>query len=279
MLLIGSHVSMSGKDMLLGSKNEALSYGANCMMVYTGAPQNTKRRDISEFRIEDANEIEGIEKIIVHAPYIINLANTEKMEHGQEFLAQEIYRAEAIGATCIVLHPGSHVKLGVGVGLRNIIESLNNVIHDDMKLRIALETMAGKGSELGTSISEMKFIFDNVVDSSKLSICIDTCHIHDAGFDVLEYIDEVISTFGADKIDAIHVNDSKNERGAHKDRHENLGYGHIGFETLMKVIYDERLEDVPKLLETPYVDKIAPYKTEIEMIKNKEFNDWKVSDE
>lgn len=274
MLLIGSHVSLSGKDMLVGSKNIALSYGANCMMVYAGAPQNLKRRDISEYKIEEAKLIDGIEKIVVHAPYVMNLANPEKMEYSQRFFKEEIERAIAIGATCIILHPGNFLKLDRFEALDNIIISLNKVITEEMPIRIALETMSGKGTELGTTIEEIKYIMDHVTLNEKLSICIDTCHIHDYGYDINEYIDTTINVFGADKIDAIHINDSKNEKGAKKDRHENIGYGYIGFDQLLEVIYDERLVNVPKFLETPFVDKEAPYKKEIEMIKNKIFDDW-----
>jgi deoxyribonuclease IV len=285
MLKIGSHVSMSGKKMLLGSVEEALSYGANTFMVYTGAPQNTSRKPIEDLNIEAAIESmssNGIEEIVVHAPYIINLGNSEKLETFElavSFLREEIRRTAAIQkARNIVLHPGAHVGAGEERGIQQIIKGLNEVITKEQTVQIALETMAGKGSECGRTFDQLAKIIDGVVYNDKLSICLDTCHINDAGYDVANNFDGILKEFdkiiGLDRLKIIHLNDSKNPMGAKKDRHENIGSGYIGFEALCYVAHHEALKHIPKILETPYVsndtgEKKAPYKFEIEMLRNK----------
>ncbi|MEC3883129.1 deoxyribonuclease IV [Halobacillus litoralis] len=288
MLKIGSHVSMKGKKMLLGASEEATSYGASTFMIYTGAPQNTRRRPIEELNIEAGTEhmkANGITDIVVHAPYIINIGNTTKPETfqlGVDFLRNEIERTEALGARQIVLHPGSHVGQGVEKGLPKIIEGLNEVLHKDQKVQIALETMAGKGSEIGRSFDELAQIIDGVTHNENLSVCMDTCHIHDAGYNVIEDFDGVLDEFdkivGIDRLKVVHVNDSKNIKGAAKDRHENIGFGHIGFDALHKVIHHPTLKDLPKILETPYVgedkkNKKPPYRYEIDMVKEGVFDE------
>lgn len=279
---------MSGKKMLLGASEEAASYGANTFMVYTGAPQNTRRKKIEDLNIEAGlahMQENGIADIIVHAPYIINIGNSvkpETFELGVNFLRSEIERTAALGAKQIVLHPGAHIGEGADKGIKKIIEGLNEVITPDQEVQIALETMAGKGTECGRSFEELAAIIDGVHYNDKLSVCLDTCHIHDAGYDIINDFDGVLAQFdkfvGIDRIKVLHVNDSKNECGAQKDRHENIGFGHIGFDALSYIIYHPQLTDVPKILETPYVgedkkDKRAPYKHEIEMIKSKIFNE------
>lgn len=288
MLRIGSHVSMSGKKMLLGSSEEAASYGATTFMIYTGAPQNTRRKPIEELNIEAGKEHmkkNGLSDIVVHAPYIINIGNTTKpatFELGVNFLRSEIERTEAIGANQIVLHPGAHVGAGAESGIKKIIEGLNEVLEKNQKVQIALETMAGKGSEIGRTFDEIAKIIDGVTHNERLSVCMDTCHIHDAGYDIVNDFDGVLNDFdkiiGVDRIKVVHVNDSKNECGAQKDRHENIGFGHIGFEALHYIVKHPQLEDLPKILETPYVgedkkNKKAPYKFEIEMIKSGSFDE------
>ena len=291
---IGSHVSMNGKEMLLGSVKEAVSYNANAFMIYTGAPQNTRRKPISEMRIEEAKALMNehnipFENVIVHAPYIMNLANgdPEKREFAVEFLTKEIERTHAIGANQIVLHPGAHVKQGPEIGLQFIIEGLNKVIENtkDLDVLIALETMAGKGTECGRSFEELKVIFDGVTNNKRLSVCFDTCHTHDAGYDTKDDFDKVIEEFdsliGKEKISVFHINDSKNPKGASKDRHENVGFGYIGYEALNKIIHHKDFLDIPKILETPYVTETQdskerlypPYKEEIEMFKSNTFNE------
>jgi deoxyribonuclease-4 len=286
-MLLGSHVSMSGKKMLEGSAEEAHKFGESTFMIYTGAPQNTRRKPIEDLNItkgHEAMEKYGLSNIVVHAPYIINIANTEKphvFNLGVEFLQNEIARTEAIGAKDIVLHPGSHVGAGADVGIKKIIEGLNEVLTQDNDVRIALETMAGKGSEIGRSFEELAQIIDGVHHNERLSVCFDTCHTNDAGYNVKEDFDGVINEFdkiiGIDRIKVLHVNDSKNPIGAHKDRHENIGFGHIGFDALNYVIHHDSFKDIPKILETPYVgedkkNKKPPYKYEIEMIKNQKFD-------
>lgn len=283
-LLIGSHVGMKARKFLLGSVEEALSYNATTFMFYTGAPQNTRRKPVSELRVDEAKALMkeyGIDlnNIVVHAPYIINLGNTVKKETYElavSFLKEEIRRVEEIGATRLVLHPGAHVKAGEEAGLNAIIDGLNEVLTPDTKVTIALETMAGKGTELGTSFDQLAYIIDHVTLNDKLGLCLDTCHLNDSGYDVTQFddiLDEVDQKIGLDRVKVIHVNDSKNPRGAHKDRHENIGYGTIGFDTLNKIVHNPRLENVPKILETPYINDQPPYKEEIEMFENNTFND------
>ena len=286
-MLTGSHVSMSGKDMLLGSAKEAFSYGANVMMVYTGAPQNTRRKPIEELNAEIGKKFmaeNGIKEVVVHAPYIINLANTTKegyIDFAIDFLKEELRRAEAVGATQVVLHPGSHVGAGVDVGLNQIIYGLNQVITKDQIVQIALETMAGKGTELARTFEELARIIDGVTYNEHLSVTFDTCHVHDAGYDIKNDLSGVLTQFdktvGLDRIKVLHINDSKNPVGAHKDRHENFGFGEIGFDALMNVIQVPEFKNLPKILETPWIkveDKvqIAPYKKEIEMIRSGKFD-------
>ncbi|GGE74305.1 deoxyribonuclease IV [Priestia taiwanensis] len=287
MLKIGSHVSMSGKKMLLAASEEAASYGANTFMIYTGAPQNTRRKPLEELNIAKGllhMEEHGMRDIIVHAPYIINIANTvkpETFELGVEFLRMEMDRTEALSARQIVLHPGAHVGAGAEAGIKKIIEGLNEVLTADDKVQIALETMAGKGTECGRSFEELAMIIDGVTHNDKLSVCFDTCHTHDAGYDIVNDFDGVLNDFdkliGIDRLKVLHINDSKNVRGAKKDRHENLGFGHIGFDALNYIVHHPQLMDVSKILETPYVgedknNKKAPYKLEIEMLRNQTFD-------
>ncbi|MEI4770884.1 deoxyribonuclease IV [Psychrobacillus sp. FJAT-51614] len=285
-MLLGSHVSMSGKEMLLASSKEAASYGANTFMIYTGAPQNTRRKPIEELNIEAGlqhmNE-NDISNIVVHAPYIINLGNTTKPETfalGVEFLQKEVTRTAAIGATQIVLHPGAHVGAGADAGIAKIVEGLNEVLTQEESVQIALETMAGKGSECGRTFEELAQIIDGVVNNHRISICLDTCHIHDAGYDIVNDFDGVLNEFdkiiGLDRLKVLHINDSKNVRGAAKDRHENIGFGEIGFEALQYIVHHPQLMHLPKILETPFVgvdakSKQAPYKVEIDMLRSKAF--------
>lgn len=280
MLLIGSHVNYNSKTQLLGSLDEALKYGANTFMFYTGAPQNTARTSINEDIVKEAlakMKKNGIEKdnIIVHAPYIINLANTEKYQFAVDFLKQEISRCEKLQMKYMVLHPGSHVGLGTDEGIKNIISGLNEVLKDS-KVTILLETMAGKGTEIGRNFEEIKKIIDGVKRKDLIGVCLDTCHLNDGGYDMQNF-DDVLTQFdkiiGINYIKCIHINDSKNIINSHKDRHENIGYGTLGFDTLINIIYNKKLENIPKILETPYIEKKPPYKEEIEMIKSKNFDD------
>ncbi|MGR3765053.1 deoxyribonuclease IV [Rossellomorea sp. NS-SX7] len=288
MVKIGSHVSMSGKKMLLASSEEAVSYGANTFMIYTGAPQNTRRKKIEDLNIEAGMQHmkeNNIDEIVVHAPYIINIGNTTNpatFELGVNFLRSEIERTEALGANQIVLHPGAHVGAGADKGIAKIIEGLNEVLTKDHTAQIALETMAGKGSECGRSFEELAQIIEGVELNDRLSICFDTCHTHDAGYNIVEDFDGVLEEFdkiiGIDRLKVLHINDSKNPTGARKDRHENIGFGHIGFKALNYIVHHPQLSEVPKILETPYVgedkkNKKAPYKFEIDMLRSQKFDE------
>ena len=284
MLYIGSHVGFKKDTQLLGSLEEALSYGSNTFMFYTGAPQNTMRNPLNKELTNKAVELmkeKGIDysKVVVHAPYIINLCNEEKLDFSISFLTEEVKRVNELGVKYLVLHPGSHVGLGIEKGIQNIIFGLNQVFKnvDNNQVIILLETMAGKGSEVGSKLEEIKEIINGIEDQEHIGVCLDTCHLNDAGYDLTkfnDYLDLFDKEIGINKIGCIHINDSKNELNAHKDRHENIGFGHIGFDTLISIIYNDRLGDIPRILETPYVDReYPPYKYEIEMIRNKKFDD------
>ena len=281
-LIIGSHVSFNKDMQLIKSVEEAISYKANTYMFYTGAPQNTKRVEIDDELTKQAKKIMednniDINNVIVHAPYIINPANDKNRDFNSSFLSQELIRVAKFGVTKLVMHPGSHVGLGTDKGIDNIIDVLKTVLESDTSVDICLETMAGKGTELGNSFEQLKKIIDGV-DNEHIKVCLDTCHINDAGYDLNDFdkvLDEFDKIIGLEKLAVIHINDSKNPMGAHKDRHENIGYGYIGFDNLINIIYHEKLKDVPKILETPYIgdkDKYPPYLFEIEMIRKCKFN-------
>ena len=281
-MIIGSHVSF-GKDQLLGSAKMAASYGANTFMFYTGAPQNTIRADINADLIDKAKKfMQGnnidINNVICHAPYIINLANKEKVESWNfsiTFLKNEISRITKMGINYIVVHPGNALKLDKMTALANISEAINYIIDENTLPIILIETMAGKGSECGINLYELKEIYNNINLKDKVGFCLDTCHLNDSGVDIAKFDDYLIefdNEIGIDKIKCIHINDSKNIIGAHKDRHANIGYGTIGFDNLINVIYNSKLKDVPKILETPYINDYPPYKFEIDMIVSKKFN-------
>lgn len=288
-LIIGSHVSYTKEEEMLGSVKEALSYKENTFMFYTGAPQNTFRAKIDENKVKKAKELMkendiDINNVIIHAPYIINLANDkdkDKYNFAINFLKEELKRAKILGIKNIVLHPGSHVGLGVEKGIQNIINALNEVLKEEGPT-ICLETMAGKGTEIGKTFEEINEIIKGIKNKEKIGVCLDTCHLNDSGYDIANF-DELLEKFGKiigiNKIKCIHINDSKNEKGTHKDRHENIGFGKLGFQNIINIIYNEKLKEVPKILETPYISMnggkdrtYPPYKFEIEMIKNKKFN-------
>ena len=287
-LIIGSHVSFNNNTQLLGSVKEAISYGANTFMFYTGAPQNTKRSEIKDeltmeaYKLMKENNID-LSKVIVHAPYIVNLGNSRNFDFSVSFLISELERCSMLGVKYLVLHPGASVDLPREIAIKNISDGLNLILDNEYDVMILLETMAGKGTEIGKSFEELKIIIDNIKFKDKIGVCLDTCHINDAGYDISNFdkvLEEFDKTIGLDKLKCIHINDSKNEKGAHKDRHENFGFGYLGFDNLINIIYNKKLEGVPKILETPYVTKddnskeriYPPYKYEIDMIKNRIFN-------
>ena len=287
-LIIGSHVGFNNKTQLLGSLEEALSYGANTFMFYTGAPQNTMRNAINDELTYEAYKLMkehniALENVVIHAPYIVNLGNLEKFDFSVSFLRSEIERANQLGIKNVVLHPGASVSYSREESIGSIIKGLNQILDNDFDVTICIETMAGKGTEIGINISEIKQLIDGVKYKNKIGICLDTCHLSDSGIDLTnfdEYLHEFDQKIGLKYIKVIHINDSKNDIGSHKDRHENIGFGKIGFDTLIKIIYDEHFKNIPKILETPYVSKedndkekvYPPYKYEIAMIRSKQFD-------
>ncbi|GAB6930406.1 deoxyribonuclease IV [Paenibacillus sp. JCM 10914] len=267
--------------MLLRASEEAASYGASTFLIYTGAPQNSKRKPISAYNIEAGHahmKEHGISDIVVHAPFLVNLANSvnpQVFEHSVSFMCDEIERTQALGSEQIVMHPGSHVGAGADLGLQKIIEGLNEVLTDSSQVQISLETMAGKGTELGASFEQLAHIIDGVTHNERLSVCLDTCHVHDAGYDIVHNFDEVLDEFnrviGLERLKVLHINDSKNVRGSRKDRHENIDHGYIGLKALDYVVHHPQLTSIPKLLETPSIGKIKyknpPYKHEISLLR------------
>lgn len=279
MLKLGSHVGMNAPDYVLGSVHEAFSYNANCLMLYTGAPQNSFRTPINKLKIEEAAKAWtdagfAMEDIIIHLPYIINLANTFKpdiIDMGKQALKREIERTNAIGARYMVLHPGSSLKGDLDESLALVASSLDEIIQDcDRCGIICLETMAGKGSEVGRTFQEIRRIIDLSENSDHLGVCLDTCHVHDAGYNLTDFdyvLDEFDRVIGLDRLKCLHINDSKNPCGAQKDRHANIGEGFIGLETLRKIVHNPRVDNIPMILETPYVSGKAPYKEEIALLR------------
>ena len=290
MLIIGSHVSF-GKTQLLGATEEAISYGSNTFMFYTGAPTNTIRKEIDKKYIEEAKQLMienniDINNVICHAPYIVNLGNAsdpDKYNFSKNFIKKELTRCDEMGITKMVLHPGNAIGITPEEGLNNIANALNEILDGTTNCLILLETMAGKGTECGRTTEELAYIINKIDRKEQIGVCLDTCHLNDGGYNIAEfdsYLDEFDKLIGIDKIKCIHINDSKNEKGTHKDRHANFGVGTLGFTTLINVIYNERLSNIPKILETPYIGDIddskeriyPPYKFEIEMIRSKTFN-------
>lgn len=279
-MLLGSHLSLSSPSYYLGTATKAVSFDENCFMFYTGAPQNGIRIDTKKMMIEEGrkylsshNFLEN--KIVVHAPYIINLANLVNPEtrlYGENFLIKELQRVQDFGLSLLVLHPGSALSFPKSEAIACLSEELNKVFDaSPAKVTICLETMAGKGSEIGSSFEELKAIRDGVKEKERLGFCLDTCHISDAGMNIND-IDGILSSFdsllGLSSLKVIHLNDSKNPRGSHKDRHENIGYGTIGFKCLESWAKNPRLSSIPKILETPMIaPDVYPYAKEIEMLK------------
>ncbi|MFC0214432.1 deoxyribonuclease IV [Paenibacillus chartarius] len=285
MTKIGSHVSFSDKG-LLNAATEAVSYGSGTFMIYTGAPQNTRRKPIEDQFVEEGHAVmkeAGIDEIVVHAPYIINLGSykPETYRLAVDFLQDEMRRTDYLGVRNIVLHPGAYTDKDPEYGIDRIAEGLNEVlagVKDATNVNIALETMAGKGSELGRSFEELAEIMEKVEFNDRLTVCLDTCHVHDAGYDIVNDLDGVLERFdktvGLDKLAVIHLNDSKNPRGAAKDRHAPVGSGWIGFKAIHNVVHHEKLKHLPMILETPWIGKDASserpmYEAEIALLSGK----------
>lgn len=286
--LIGSHVSMKGKEMLLGSAQEAAQYGENVFMIYTGAPQNTRRKSIEDLNIPAAKTFmmaHEQREIVVHAPYVVNLGNTAKPANFQfaiSFLTAEVQRAAALGAKQIVLHPGAHVGAGAPAAIAQIAQGLDTILTAaESPVQIALETMAGKGTEVGRSFEELAAIIDATPHNNQLSVCFDTCHTSDAGYAIATDFDGVLNEFdhviGLDRLKVVHLNDSKNPQGSHKDRHTNIGLGTLGFDVLNAVAHHPQLTTVPKIMETPVIGPdrkhgVNPHGYEVAMLKHQQFN-------
>ena len=286
-LLIGSHVSMSAPDYLVGSLNEALSYKANAFMIYTGAPQNSKRVELSKLKIDEfkvklkENNI-AIENVIVHAPYIINLASVNPYKHkiAIDVLKNEIIRTNAIGCKYLVLHPGNAVDCDIDTGINNIANSINEILDSlsDNSVVICLETMSGKGTEVGRNFDQLAKIISLINKKENIGVCLDTCHINDAGYDLTQFdsiLDEFDQKIGLDYLHVIHLNDSNNQMNSHKDRHANIGNGTIGFDLLCAIAHNKRIESIPKILETPWYDNHALYATEIQALRTKKPIEYK----
>lgn len=285
---LGCHVGMNAKNnYLIGSVNDAINNGCDTFMFFTGAPQNTIRTATEKLNINEFKKIVSennfnLEKIIVHGPYTINLANTikkETYELGLRLLKEEVQRLEAIGISTLVLHPGAAVGADREVALLSLVKGLNYVFEKlpTTNVKIALETMSGKGTEICINFDEIKFVIDRVNKKENIGVCFDTCHLWDAGYDVKNNFENVLKEFeekiGIEKLFAIHLNDSKNIQSSHKDRHQNIGYGYLGFETLMNIVHHPKLADIPIILETPWIGDKSPYKEEIQMLRNKKFID------
>ena len=286
--LLGSHITFASPDYFLGAAKEALSYREDTFMFSTGAPQNSRRVPLDMLKIQEGLDYlkeQGIPTscLVVHAPYIINLANRTKpdnLQFAKEFLIEELRRCAALHVPTLVLHPGSHIGLGEEEGTASLIEALDDVLSQDgTNVRIALETMAGKGSEIGVGFPFFASLLTKVKYPERIGVCLDTCHIHDSGMDLSNpeaVLDEFDRVIGLEKLLVVHLNDSKNVCGAMKDRHENLGYGCIGFDTLRRFAFASRLEGKPIILETPWVNEKPPYKKEIELLRSGIFQEgWR----
>lgn len=285
-LIIGSHISMRNPDYLVGSINEALANGANALMIYTGPPQSTIRTNINNLKINEfiqilkQNNID-LKNVIVHAPYIINLGSGDlhKQKFAINFINEELNRVNKIGAKYFVLHPGNATNCSRDEAIKNIANSLNKIFDLNKSNTVAcLETMSGKGTEIGKSFEELKQIIDLINDKNRIGVCLDTCHINDAGYD-LNNFDQVLNQFdqiiGLNYLHVIHLNDSMNDIGTHKDRHENIGYGTIGFNILNQIAHHPKLVNIPKILETPWLENKCFYKDEIAILKSQKWKQYK----
>jgi deoxyribonuclease-4 len=278
-LIIGRHCPFQSPDYLSGAVKEVLNYGANALMVYLGAPQNTHRKPLIDLKVPEfhktlAENNFDINNLIIHGPYVVNLANNSKEEMfnwSVQFLQKELTRMEEIGLKTIVIHPGSAINNPTEEALLQIAKGINLILEKNSKVRIALETMCGRGSEVGKDFQQLKYIIDRVKKKERIGVCWDTCHLYSVGYNIKNNLEEVIKEFekiiGLDKLWVIHVNDSLGELGSKVDRHENIGYGKIGLEALKKIVWHPKLNGVIKILETPR--KREEFKEEIRLLKEK----------
>ena len=272
MLNIGCHLSTTKGFKNMGK--EALSIGANTFQFFTRNPRGGKAKDIDEKDVNALLEImkeNNFTKILAHAPYTLNgcSADENTRKFATEMMADDLIRMEYLPNNLYNFHPGSHVKQGVDIGINYIVEMLNTVLKPEQTTTVLLETMAGKGTEIGRSFEEIAQIIEKVELKDHLGVCLDTCHVYDAGYDIVNDLDNVLEEFdkiiGLDKLKAIHLNDSKNPFKSHKDRHEKIGEGTLGLEGISRIINHPKLRHLPFFLETP--NELDGYKNEIELLK------------
>ncbi|MBQ6218545.1 MAG: deoxyribonuclease IV [Methanosphaera sp.] len=274
MFTIGAHLSINK-----GFENialEAISIDANTFQFFPRSPRGGKAKPLDSEDIEKLEDLmnnSDINVILAHAPYIINLASkSEKTRNNAyEIFEDDLKRLDQLPNNLYNFHPGSHVGQGVEKGIELICDSLNSLIHEDMKTTLLLETMAGKGTEIGSSFEELKSIIDNVELDEKVGVCLDTCHVYDGGYDIKNNLDGVIDDFdsiiGLDRLKAIHLNDSKFGLNSHKDRHEKIGQGELGLEAIVEIINNKNFKNLPFFLETP--NDVSGYKEEIKLLRSK----------
>lgn len=272
MLNIGCHLSTTKGYENMGK--EALKIGANTFQYFTRNPRGGKAKDIDEkdiLALRKLMEENNFAKILAHAPYTLNgcSADESTREFASEMMADDLERLKYLPTSLYNFHPGSHVKQGVDVGINYIVEMLNKVLKPEHTTIVLLETMAGKGTEVGRTFEEIAEIISRVELNEKMGVCLDTCHVYDAGYDIVNDLDGVLEEFdriiGLDRLHAIHLNDSKNPFKSHKDRHEKIGEGEIGFEAIKRIINHPKLRNIPFFLETP--NELDGYAKEIEMLK------------
>lgn len=273
MLNIGCHLSAS-KGYTHMAK-EAISIGGNTFQFFTRNPRGGKAKEVDPKDVESFLNISkenGFAKILAHAPYTINVCSADEgiRKFGKDTMKDDLEKLEFVPGNMYNFHPGSHVGQGVDEGIRLIIEALNEILWKEQSTTVLLETMAGKGSEVGRSFEELKRIIDGVELKEKLGVCLDTCHVYDAGYDIVNNLDKVLDEFdkviGLDRLKAIHINDSKNPFESHKDRHEKIGEGSIGIEAFKRIINHPKLRDLPFYLETP--NELDGYEKEIALLKS-----------
>lgn len=274
MFTIGCHLSAS-KGYLAMAK-QAVSIGANTFQFFTRNPRGGKAKEINEDDVKaflEYSKEHGINRILAHAPYTLNACSADSgiREFAKNTMADDLKRMEYTPGNYYNFHPGSHVGQGVEVGIDFIAEMLNEILTKEQTTTVLLETMSGKGSEVGRNFEELKAIIDKVKLKDKLGVCLDTCHIWDGGYDVVNNFDGVLDEFdkiiGLEKLKAIHLNDSKNDLASHKDRHEKIGEGKIGLDAISKIINNDRIKELPFYLETP--NEIDGYEREIELLKKR----------
>lgn len=272
-LEIGCHLSSSKGFLHMGK--EAVELGANTFQFFTRNPRGSKAKDVDPADVNaflEFAQVHGIDRILAHAPYTLNPAS--KDPHVREFALQimedDLKRMEYVPGNCYNFHPGSHVGQGSETGIKLIAELLNTILKPEQTTTVLLETMSGKGTEIGRSFEEIRWILDLVELSDHVGVCLDTCHVHDGGYDIIHDLDHVLEEFdriiGRERLKAIHMNDSKNPVNSHKDRHEKIGEGHIGIDALTAIICHEKLQGIPIYLETP--NELPGYAKEIALLKN-----------